>query len=229
VLDLGIPVVALLSSGRPLMLPWLFDRAAAVLATWFLGTEAGHAIADVVTGAVNPSGRLPVTWPRDVGQVPIFFAERATGRPSDPEQHYTSKYIDMPTTPQFPFGHGLSYSRFALGDLKVSADMLRAGESLTVEVAVTNTGTVAGEETVFLFIHDPVASVARPLLELKGMAKAVLAPGERQVLHLPLPAGALAFPGIDLKPVLEAGAIDILVGPRADRTELLSTRIQVAV
>jgi beta-glucosidase len=222
-------VVALLSSGRPLMLPWLFDRAAAVLATWFLGTEAGHAIADVVTGAVNPSGRLPVTWPRDVGQVPIFFAERATGRPSDPEQHYTSKYIDMPTTPQFPFGHGLSYSRFALGDLKVSTDMLRAGESLTVEVAVTNTGTVAGEETVFLFIHDPVASVARPLLELKGMAKAVLAPGERQVLQLPLPAEALAFPGLDLKPVLEAGAIEILVGPRADRTELLSTRIQVAV
>jgi beta-glucosidase len=227
VLDLGIPTVALLSSGRPLMLPWLFERAAAVVATWFLGTEAGHAIADVVTGAVNPSGRLPVTWPRDVGQVPIFFGERNTGRPTDPDQHYTSKYIDLPATPQFPFGHGLSYSRFALADLHVSAEVLRPGETLTVEVAVTNTGAVAGEETVFLFIRDPVASVARPLLELKGLAKAALAPGGRQVLRLPLAADALKFPGLDLKPVLEAGDIEILVGTNADRKELLSTRIRV--
>ena len=229
VLDLGIPTVALLTSGRPLMLPWLFERAAAVVATWFLGTEAGHAIADVVTGAVNPSGRLPVTWPRDVGQVPIFFGERNTGRPTDPDQHYTSKYIDMPATPQFPFGHGLSYSRFALADLHTSAEVLRPGETLTVEVAVTNTGVVAGEETVFLFIRDPVASVARPLLELKGMAKAALAPGGRQVLRLPLAADALKFPGLDLKPVLEAGDIEILVGTNADRKELLSTRIRVEV
>jgi beta-glucosidase len=229
VLDLGVPVVALLSSGRPLMLPWLFERAAAVAATWFLGHEAGHAIADVLAGAVNPSGRLPVTWPRDVGQVPIYFGERNTGRPTDPEQHYTSKYIDLPSTPQFPFGHGLSYSRFALGDLRVSAPVLRPGETLTVEVAVTNTGTAAGEETVFLFIRDPVASVARPLLELKGMAKAAPAPGQKQVLSLTLPAEALQFPGLDLQPVLEPGEIEILVGTKADREALLSTTIRVEV
>lgn len=229
VLDLGVPVVALLSSGRPLMLPWLFERAAAVVATWFLGHEAGHAVADVLTGAVNPSGRLPVTWPRDVGQVPIYFGERNTGRPTDPEQHYTSKYIDLPSTPEFPFGHGLSYSRFALGDLRVSAPVLRPGETVTVEVAVTNTGTVAGEETVFLFTRDPVASVARPLLELKGMAKAAPAPGQKQVLSLTLAAEALQFPGLDLKPVLEAGEIEILVGTKAERSELLSATIQVEV
>lgn len=229
VLDLGIPVVALLTSGRPLTLPWLFDRAAAVVATWFLGHEAGHAVADVVTGAVNPSGRLPVTWPIGVGQAPIYFGERPTGRPGDPQQHYSSKYIDLPATPQFVFGHGLSYTRFALADLSVSAAVLRPGETVTVEVAVTNTGAVAGEETVFLFIRDPVASVARPLLELKGMAKATLAPGARQVLRLPLAADALAFPGPDLKPVLEAGEIIILVGPKADRAEMLSTKIRVEV
>ncbi|KGM30521.1 hypothetical protein P409_32535 [Inquilinus limosus MP06] len=183
----------------------------------------------MLTGAVNPSGRLPVTWPRDVGQVPIYFGERNTGRPTDPDQHYTSKYIDIPTSPQFPFGHGLSYSRFALGDLRLSASMLRPGETLTVEVTVTNTGAVPGEETVLLFIHDPVASVARPLLELKGMAKAALAPGQKQVLSLALAADALAFPGLDLKPVLEAGEIEILVGTRAERSELLSAKIQIEV
>ena len=111
-LDLGKPVVVLLSSGRPLMAPWLFERAQAVLATWFLGSEAGHAIGDVVSGRYNPSGRLPVSWPVDVGQIPIFYARRPSGRPADPEVHYSSKYLDLPVDPLFPFGHGLSYSRF---------------------------------------------------------------------------------------------------------------------
>ena len=113
VLDLGKPVVVVLSSGRPIMAPWLFERADAVLATWFLGSEAGHAVGDVLSGRYNPSGRLPVSWPVDVGQIPIFYAraaDRAAGRSAD---HYTSKYLDLPVEPLFPFGHGLSYARFA--------------------------------------------------------------------------------------------------------------------
>ena len=160
------------------MAPWLFERADAVLATWFLGSEAGHAVGDVLSGRHNPSGRLPVSWPVDVGQIPIFYAERRTGRPADPAEHYTSKYLDLPVEPLFPFGHGLSYTRFELSGLRTSAAELRPGEPITVEVDVANQGEVAGEETLLLFVHDPVASVARPLLELKGMAKITLAPAE---------------------------------------------------
>ena len=168
VLDLGKPVVVTLSSGRPLMAPWLFERADAVLATWFLGSEAGNAVGDVLCGTHNPTARLPVSWPVDIGQIPIFYAQRPTGRPADPAEHYTAKYIDLPVEPLFPFGHGLSYTRFAYRDLRARPDELRPGEAITVEVEVANEGAVAGEETIFLFLRDPVASVARPLLELKG-------------------------------------------------------------
>ncbi len=118
ILAVGKPVVVTLSSGRPLTAPWLFERADAVLATWFLGQEAGHAVAEVLTGTFNPTGRLPLSWPRDVGQVPIFYNELPAGRPYAPGVHYSSTYLDLPPTPQFPFGHGLSYSRFALDDLR---------------------------------------------------------------------------------------------------------------
>ena len=177
VLDLGKPVVVTLSSGRPLMVPWLFERADAVLATWFLGSEAGNAVGDVLSGRHNPTARLPVSWPVDVGQIPIFYAQRPTGRPADPTEHYTSKYLDLPVDPLFAFGHGLSYARFAYRDLRAAPAELRPGETITVEVEVANEGAVAGEETVFLFLRDPVASVARPLLELKGVAKIALERG----------------------------------------------------
>ena len=127
VLDLGKPVVVTLSSGRPLMVPWLFERADAVLATWFLGSEAGHAVGDVLSGRHNPTGRLPVSWPVDVGQIPIFYAQRPTGRPANPDDHYTSKYLDLPVDPLFPFGHGLSYTRFAYRDLRAASADLAAG------------------------------------------------------------------------------------------------------
>ena len=127
VLDLGKPVVVTLSSGRPLMAPWLFERADAVLATWFLGSEAGHAVGDVLSGRHNPTARLPVSWPVDIGQIPIFYAQRPTGRPADPDEHYTSKYLDLPVEPLFPFGHGLSYTRFAYRDLRARSAELAAG------------------------------------------------------------------------------------------------------
>ena len=138
VFDLGKPVVALISSGRPLAAAWLFERADAVLATWFLGAEAGYAIADVLTGKFNPTGKLPVTWPRAVGQIPIFYSQRPAGRPSEPGNHYSSLYIDLPATPQFFFGHGLSYSRFSLDDLRCEPSSVRAGESVEISVAVHN-------------------------------------------------------------------------------------------
>ena len=226
-LDLGKPVVVTLSSGRPLMAPWLFERADAVLATWFLGSEAGNAVGDVLCGAHNPSARLPVSWPVDIGQIPIFYAQRPTGRPADPAEHYTSKYIDLPVDPLFPFGHGLSYTRFAYRDLRARPDELRPGETITVEVEVANEGAVAGEETVFLFLRDPVASIARPLLELKGVAKIALEPGARGTVRFKLSADDLTFLGPDLSPRLEPGGFEIHVGPSAAREFLLRTAVRL--
>ena len=144
------------------------------------GHEAGHAVADVLTGKFNPTGRLPVSWPRHVGQVPIFYNERPSGRPYAPGVHYSSTYLDPPPTPQFPFGHGLSYSRFALSDLRCEPTRVKAGDTVEVSLAVHNESQVDGEATLFLFVRDPVASVARPLLELKGVQKVVLAAGRAQ-------------------------------------------------
>jgi beta-glucosidase len=227
VLDIGKPVIVLLSSGRPLTIPWLFERADAVLATWFLGSEAGHAVGDILTGRWNPSGRLPVSWPVDVGQVPIFYAQRATGRPADPALSYTSKYVDLPVEPLFPFGYGLSYTRFEVANLRVSAGELRPGDTLTIEVDVANVGEVEGEETVLLFVHDKVATVARPLLELKGLAKIALTAGKRGVVRLTLATDDLAFLGSELSSRLEPGVFEILVGSNASRNALLRTEIRL--
>ena len=226
-LALGKPVVVTLSSGRPLTAPWLFERADAVLATWFLGHEAGNAVADVLTGTFNPTGRLPVSWPRDVGQVPIFYNELPSGRPYAPGVHYSSTYIDLPPTPQFPFGHGLSYSRFALSDLRCKPTRVRAGDTIEVSLAVHNESPLAGEATLFLFARDPVASIARPLLELKGVQKAVLAAGERTEVTWRLPVKDLSFVGPNFEPVLEPGRFEIHVGQSADPGGLLSCAVEL--
>jgi beta-glucosidase len=227
VLDLGKPVVALLSSGRPLALPWLFERANAVVATWFLGGEAGHAIADVLTGKFNPSGKLPATWPRHVGQAPIFYGQRPSGRPTKAGERYSSSYLDLPAAPQFPFGHGLSYSRFALHDLRCDPSRVKAGESVEIAVTVDNDSGVDGETTLFLFVRDLVASVARPVLELKGVRKIILAAGERGQATWRLPVATLAFIGPTLEPVLEPGRFAISVGQSADPAELLTGVIEL--
>ena len=169
VLELGKPVIVLLSSGRPLMVPWLFERADAVLATWFLGSEAGHAVGDVLSGRCNPTGRLPVSWPVDVGQIPIFFGQRPTGRPADPAVHYSARYLDLPVEPLFPFGHGLSYSRFALAGVRAEPAELRPDGELSVEAQVVNEGSAAGEETLFLFVRDPVASIVAAAARAEGI------------------------------------------------------------
>jgi beta-glucosidase len=229
VLDLGKPVVVLLSSGRPLMAPWLFERAHAVLATWFLGSEAGHATGDVVSGRYNPTGRLPVSWPVEVGQIPIYYARRPSGRPADPEMHYSSKYLDLPVEPLFPFGHGLSYSRFVPGALRVSAAELAPGQELSVEVEVTNQGSTPGEVTMFMFIRDPVASVSRPVLEFRGVSKAVLDPGASTTLRFALTVDDVRFLGPDLSPRLEPGLIELFVGPSANPADLARAEIRLVV
>lgn len=225
---LAKPVIVVLFSGRPLVIPWLVEKADAVLAAWFLGSEAGNAIGDVLTGRVSPSGRTPVTWPRAAGQIPIFFGERNGGRPANPADHYTSKYLDVPNEPLFPFGHGLTYGRFALTNLRVTPLEVEDIDTMQISVDVRNEGARAAQETVFLFTHDKIASVARPLLELKGFAKIELQPGEAGTVTLSLRASELRFLGIDLEPVFEPGEVEILVGPCADRLQLLTATVRLA-
>jgi beta-glucosidase len=223
----GVPVVAVLFSGRPLTVPWLARRADALIAAWFLGSEAGNAIADVLTGRVSPSGKTPVTWPRSVGQIPIFFGERRSGRPENALDHYTSKYIDLPNEPLFHFGHGLTYGRFVYSGLRVGPERVRERDTIEVGVEVTNEGAMAAEETVFLFTHDKVASVAPPLLVLKGFARIALAPGERGTVRFALPAAELRYLGLDLEPVFEPGTIEVFVGPSADRARLRAVSVEL--
>ncbi len=222
-----IPVVVMLFCGRPLVVPWLVEKADALLIAWFPGTEAGNAIADVLTGRVSPSGRTPLTWPRALGQIPLFYGQRNSGRPENPQDHFTSKYLDSPNSPLLPFGFGLSYGRFAYANLKVSPETATAGESLDVSVDVTNEGARAAEETVFLFVRDRVASVARPTLELKGVAKVVLEPGATGTARFVLPVMELEFLDVNLKPVIEPGEIEIRVGPCADLAQLITARVML--
>ena len=230
VFALGKPTIVALSCGRPLAAPWLFERADAVLATWFLGSEAGPALADVLTGACNPSGKLPVSWPLDVGQMPISYAQRPTGRPlvTDPANAYMSRYTDIPNEPQFAFGHGLSYARFIYRSVRLSSTMMAPGETVTIEADIANDSPVDGEETAFLFIRDPVASISRPVLELKGMAKIRLAAGDAGTVRFELRSADVAFPDERGEMVLESGAIQILVGPKAERHALLAVMLEIS-
>ncbi len=224
---LRIPVVAILFSGRPLVVPWLAEHADALLAAWFLGAEAGHAIADVVTGRVSPSGRTPMSWPRAVGQLPIFFGQRPTGRPMNPADYYTSKYQDVANTPLFAFGHGLSYGRIQYDELQVEPQRVQEQDQLTITVTLRNVGTREAEETIFLFVRGKVSRVTRPLLELKGYAKLRLMPGEAGSVKLELPATELRYLGPDLQPLFEAGEVEIFVGPSAEPTGLLRQTIEL--
>jgi len=222
VLAVGKPVIVLLTSGRPLTLPWLFEQADAVLATWFLGSEAGNAVADVLTGKVNPAGKLPISWPRHVGQVPIFYSQRPTGRPARAGERLTSAYLDVPVTPQFCFGHGLSYSSFRLHDLRCTPHAVGVTESVEVSLCVDNDSTLDGAAVIFLFTRDPLASISRPLLELKGVRRIALGAGESGSVNWRLPVASLAYLGAQLEPVIEPGRFEIHVGQSADPDELVS-------
>ena len=221
----NVPVVVVLFCGRPLIVPWLFERADALLVAWFPGREAGHAITDVLTGRVSPSGRTPITWPRANGQIPLFYSQRSGGRPENPADRYTSKYLDVASSPLVPFGFGLTYGRVRYANLRVTPTDVTARDTVDVSIDVTNDATRTAEETVFLFVRDRVASVARPVLELKGVTKVVLEARATATARFRLPVTALGFLGLDLEPVLEPGEIDILVGPDADPARLVSARL----
>jgi beta-glucosidase len=225
---LNKPAVAILFSGRPLVVPWLAEKADALLAAWFLGSEAGNAIADVLGGRVSPGGRTPMSWPRATGQVPIFFGQRPSGRPADPKDYFTSKYLDVPNEPLYAFGHGLTYGSFRYQALRVTPQRVGPGDQIDIEVDLVNEGRAAAEETVFVFSRDKVASVARPLLELRAFGKISLAPGAGGTVRMTVPASALQFPGADLSPLFEPGEVEILAGPCADHARLLTASVHLA-
>jgi beta-glucosidase len=211
----GTPVVLVLMNGRPLVLEWAAEHVPAIVETWFLGVEAGNATADVLFGDFTPSGRLPVTFPRSLGQVPLYYNARNTGRPTSPQNKFSSKYIDVPNTPRYPFGFGLSYTTFAYRDLKLSSARARVSDTVTATVTVTNTGTRDGTEVVQLYVRDEVASVSRPVRELKAFRRVALRPGESRSVELRIAVRDLWFIGLDMQPVVEPGTFRVYVGPNS--------------
>ena len=189
----GKPVVVMINAGRPLIFNWTADHVPAILYTWWLGTEAGDAIADVLFGDYNPSAKLPISFPRDEGQIPIYYNHFNTGRPakSDSDLNYVSSYIDLPNSPKFPFGYGLSYTTFSYSDIKLSATSFKPGQTLTASIVVTNTGKYDGIETVQLYTRDLVGSVVRPVKELKGFQRVSLKAGESKTITFKITANDL--------------------------------------
>ncbi|MCW0484809.1 beta-glucosidase BglX [Gaoshiqia sediminis] len=205
-------VVVVLMNGRPLVINWMAEHVPAILETWHLGSEAGNAIADVLFGDYNPSGKLPVSFPRAVGQCPIYYNHKSTGRPFDTGLVFWSHYTDESNEPLYPFGYGLSYTTFAYSDLKLSSSEFGLDEEITVSVKVENTGNYAGEEVVQLYIRDLFGSITRPVKELKGFEKISLAPGESKVVEFELSANDLAFYTAEGKWQAEPGDFLLWVG-----------------
>jgi beta-glucosidase len=206
------PVVLVLINGRPMTLPWENAHVSAILEAWKGGTEAGNAVANVLFGDYNPSGKLTTTFPATVGQIPLYYNHMNTGRPMDPENKFTSKYLDVSNDPIYPFGYGLSYTTFEYSDIKLSKIQLKGDETLTASVTVTNTGKVEGEEVVQLYIHDPVASISRPVKELKNFKKVMLQPGEKKDITIDITTNDLKFYNSDLKYDWEPGDFVIFIG-----------------
>jgi beta-glucosidase len=211
----GTPVVLVLMNGRPLILEWAVQHVPAIVETWFLGVEAGNATADVLFGDYNPSGKLPVTFPRALGQIPVYYNHRNTGRPMQPQNKFSSKYIDMPNEPRYPFGFGLSYTTFAYRDLRLSPARARVSDTVTATVTLANTGAREGTEVVQLYVRDEVGSVSRPVRELKAFQRVTLKPNESRTVTLRLAVKDLWFIGLDLKPVVEPGTFRVFVGPNS--------------
>jgi beta-glucosidase len=214
-LKTGKPVVLVLFTGRPLALTWEHENVPAILNVWFAGTEAGDAISDALFGVVNPSGKLSATFPRNVGQVPIYYNHKNTGRPL-PEgqwfQKFRSNYLDVPNDPLYPFGYGLSFTKFTYGDLKLSSTNLKGNQTLTASIELTNSGDYDGAEVVQLYIRDLVGSTTRPVKELKGFQKVFLKKGETKTITFKITPEDLKFYNYDLKYDWEPGEFVIMVG-----------------
>jgi len=218
----GKPVIVLVMAGRPLIFNWTANNANAILYTWWLGSEAGDAMADVLFGDYNPSGKLPMSFPRAEGQLPLYYNQKNTGRPviNPKDVLYKSAYIDLPNTPKFAFGYGLSYTTFALTNLKFSKEKVNPGETLTVTCNIKNTGKYTGAEVVQLYIRDMVASITRPIKELKGFQKVYLKPGESKDLTFILDKEKLSFYNQSMKWVTEPGQFEVMIGDSSDHIVL---------
>jgi beta-glucosidase len=225
----GKPMAAVIMAGRPLTFHEVAGKVSAVLYAWHPGTMGGPAIADLLLGRVNPSGRLAMSFPRTVGQVPIYYDHLSTGRPATPgelgipmgnpvqPQGYTSKYLDVDFTPEYPFGFGLAYTTFEYSNLRISAPTLRAGGTLTVSADVANTGAREGDEIVQLYIHDVVASVVQPVRALKGFRRVHLKPGEKQRVEFTLTPEDLAFWNTAMQYAAEPGRFQVWIAPDSVR------------
>jgi len=214
-LKTGKPVVLVLFTGRPLALKWENDNVPAILNVWFGGSEAGYAIADVLFGDVNPSGKLSTTFPQNIGQVPIFYNHKNTGRPLEDGKWFSkfrSNYLDVSNDPVYPFGYGLSYTSFSYSDIQLSSTSLKGKQTLTASVTITNTGKYDGKEIVQLYIRDVVGSVTRPVKELKGFQKIELKAGESKTVSFSITPEDLKFYNYDLKYDWEAGDFEIMIG-----------------
>lgn len=215
----GKPIVMVLFTGRPLALSNVKDAPNAILNAWFPGTEAGYAISDVLFGKVNPSGKLPMTFPRSLGQVPIYYNHKNTGRPLNSEkvekceyERFRANYMDECNTPLYPFGFGLSYTNFKYSDIKVSNENPKGNEIITASVTVNNSGNYDGSEVVQLYIRDVVGTNTRPLKELKGFQKVYLKKGETKTITFNVNTEMLKFYNHQLKHDWEAGEFDIMIG-----------------
>jgi beta-glucosidase len=215
-LGTGKPVVLVLINGRPLTLAWENDHVPAILEAWAPGTEAGDAIADVLFGDYNPAGKLTMCFPRSVGQIPVYYNHLNTGRPFDANNKFTSKYLDLPNEPLYPFGYGLSYTTFSCSEVSLSKTQLHGSETLNASVTLTNTGDRPGEEVVQLYITDPVATISRPVKELKNFKKVMLQPGETQEVRFSISTDDLKFYNSDLVYDWEPGTFKVFIGTSSD-------------
>ncbi len=210
------PIVVVLITGRPYDLSMLSENANAILEAWLPGEEGGAAIADILFGDVNPGGKLPITFPRSVGQLPIYY----NAKPAGTRSHWYGDYVSEKVTPLYPFGHGLSYTSFEYSDLSVKQKEVNSDESVDISLTIENVGNVAGEEIVQLYIHDEVASIPRPIKELKGYQRMMMEPGETKKITFHLPVDQLAFYDMDLDLIIEAGTIKVMLGSSSEDIRL---------
>lgn len=203
----GKPYVVVLMNGRPLTIPWLADNAPGLVEAWFPGSEGGNAVADVLTGKVNPSGKLPMTFPRNVGQIPISYNELPTGRPYNASNKYTSRYLDVPNSPQYVFGWGLSYTTFSISGLQLSG----SASTEQVSATITNTGSREGTDVPQLYIHEDFRSILQPVRKLEGFQRVTLKPGQSKTVHFTLGSSNLGYYNNDGTYVLQGGPVDVWV------------------
>jgi beta-glucosidase len=219
VYETGVPVVMVLMNGRPLSISWSAEHVPAILEAWYPGIRGGNAVADILFGDYNPGGRLPVTFPRTVGQVPIYYNHKNTGRPPTSD-HDTSRYLDIPFTPLFPFGHGLNFTKFEYSSLMISPEKIKPDGKVKISVDVQNVGNRKGDEVVQVYIRDVVGSVTRPIKELKGFKRITLEPSEKRTLEFMLGPEELSFTNREMKRIVEPGTINVMVGKSSEDIQL---------